>query len=205
MEINCVIQKIHNTPLKGDRSEVFIPQLGVLQLSLRGSYWVPKNWQLGSGVVRAGFPGHRSPPGSPGLHGLVPRPKIQKSKNCFGAASCQKFFFALLVVKKIAFGILSCQKMLWRCQLSKNCLGVLSYQKIAFGILSCQKIALALLVVKKMQCDAKQSIAKQSKAKQSKAMQRKAKQSKSKPSKATKKSLHETPFPQTLSTGHIQI
>jgi len=61
--------------------------------------------------------------GSLGLQSLVPRPKSQNPKNCFGAFDCQKIAFGVLSFSKIAFGVLNCRK--------------------CFGILSCHKIARA--------------------------------------------------------------
>ena len=61
--------------------------------------------------------------GSLGLQSLVPRPKSENPKNCFGAFDCQKIAFGVLSCQKIAFGVLNCRK--------------------CFGILSCHKIARA--------------------------------------------------------------
>ena len=99
--------------------------------------------------------------GSLRLQSLVPRPKSENPKNCFGAFDCQKIAFGVLSCQRIAFGVLNCRK--------------------CFGILSCHKIAghskLSKNAMQWMQSEAMQIKTKQCKAKQCKykATQREAK------------------------------
>ena len=67
-----------------------------------------------------GFLGEPAPLGSLGLQSLVPRPKSQNPKNCFGAFDCQK----------IAFGVLSFQKLPSAFLIVENVLAFLVITKL---------------------------------------------------------------------------
>ena len=50
--------------------------------------------------------------GSLGLQSLVPRPKSQNPKNCFGAFDCQKIVLAFLVSQKLPSAFLIVENVL---------------------------------------------------------------------------------------------
>ena len=100
--------------------------------------------------------------GSSGLQSLVPRPKSQNPKNCFGAFDCQKIAFGVLSCQRIASGVPNCQK----------CFGILSCHKLP-GHSKLSKNAMQWMQSKAMQIKTKQCKAKQCKYK---AKQRSARQ-----------------------------